>query len=148
MNRFKLETPIGSLRICEKQGLVVAVEFDQPDKELELKIRSKSVDQLRAYFAGERCELDLSISLSGTKFQLSVWKAISEIPFGKTVTYKQLAESVGKPKAVRAVANACGANPLPIIIPCHRVVASNGMGGYSGGLWRKEWLLAHEAKMV
>ena len=83
----------------------------------------------------------------GTAFQKSVWKEMSRIPYGKTLTYAQIAKRIGKPKAVRAVGTACGKNPLLVLIPCHRVVGSNGgLGGYSAGIPKKVWLLAHEAK--
>lgn len=83
--------------------------------------------------------------ISGTPFQVAVWRELCKIPYGRTISYAKLAKRVGRPKAVRAVANACGANPLPIIIPCHRVIASDGtIGGYSGGISKKKHLLAKE----
>ncbi len=82
--------------------------------------------------------------LEGTPFQHRVWKAMSKIPYAGTVSYKELARMAGSPSAYRAVGSACGKNPLPIVIPCHRVLASKGLGGFSSGLWRKKWLLKHE----
>lgn len=101
--------------------------------------------QLREYFAGRRQTFDLELALAGTEFQLATWCALQAIPWGTTCSYAQLAAAVGRPRAVRAVGGANGANPLPIVVPCHRVIAADGsIGGYSGGLDRKRWLLAHE----
>jgi methylated-DNA-[protein]-cysteine S-methyltransferase len=101
--------------------------------------------QLAAYFAGDREEFTLGLVLRGTEFQRTVWNALRAIPFGTTVSYAELARRVGAPEAVRAVGAAVGRNPLSIIVPCHRVVGSNGkLTGYAGGLDRKRWLLTHE----
>lgn len=106
---------------------------------------SAGVRQLREYFAGRRQTFDLPLSLAGTDFQVSVWEGLAEIPFGKTISYAELAAMVGRPSAFRAVGQANGANPIPIVLPCHRVVASGGrIGGYGGGLPMKRWLLEHE----
>jgi methylated-DNA-[protein]-cysteine S-methyltransferase len=142
--RGKWESPVGGLELIERDGVVVRLDFLNKDK------KDKSNDgvvmkQLREYFQGKRTKFDFKTSVDGTVFQKKVWEEMSKIPYGKTISYTELAKRVGNPKAIRAVANACGKNPLPIIIPCHRIVASNGkMGGYSGGLWRKEWLLKLE----
>ena len=101
--------------------------------------------QLNAYFAGTLSEFDLPICLEGTTFQLEVWADLEEIPYGETISYTELARHVGKPEAVRAAGLANGKNPFPIVVPCHRVVGSDGsMTGYSGGLSTKEFLLTHE----
>lgn len=102
-----------------------------------------TITQLEQYFVGERHQFDIALDLSlGTPFQQSVWRALQQIPYGQTISYAQLAQSIGKPTAYRAVANANGKNPLSIIIPCHRVVASDGsLGGYTGGLDKKRLLL-------
>lgn len=101
--------------------------------------------QLQAYFAGTLTKFDLKLESRGTPFQRAVWGQMAQIPFGQTVSYKQLAERVGTHSA-RAIGVACGENPFPIVIPCHRVIASDGtFGGYSGGIARKQWLLRHEA---
>lgn len=97
--------------------------------------------QLDEFLAGKRTVFDLPLTLEGTDFQKKVWKAISEIPYGETASYKQLAERIGSPNAYRAVGSACNVNPIPLIIPCHRVVASNGIGGYSDGLTLKKKLM-------
>jgi len=101
--------------------------------------------QLQEYFHGKRRKFSLPLCLEGTPFQKKVWNALQKIPYGETCFYQQIAEEIGKPKASRAVGNAIGANPLPIIIPCHRVIKKNGeLGGYSGGEGIKEKLLKHE----
>jgi methylated-DNA-[protein]-cysteine S-methyltransferase len=101
--------------------------------------------QLDEYFLGKRKNFDLPLSLHGTTFQLAVWKQLETIPYGKTKTYKDIAIGVGNEKAVRAVGLTNGRNPIAIVVPCHRVIGSNGkMVGYASGVWRKEWLLAHE----
>jgi methylated-DNA-[protein]-cysteine S-methyltransferase len=106
-----------------------------------------AVEQLRAYFAGELQEFTLPLNLEGTQFQRSCWNALLEIPSGETRSYKDIAIRVGNVAAVRAVGLANGHNPIGIIVPCHRVIGSNGsLTGYGGGLPRKQWLLEHEAK--
>lgn len=107
------------------------------------------VKQLREYFEGDRTDFNLTLNPSGTDFQKKVWKALLEIPFGKTMSYLELSKKLGDVKAIRAVANANGKNPLWIIIPCHRIIGSDGsLTGYSGGLWRKKWLLEHESPAI
>jgi methylated-DNA-[protein]-cysteine S-methyltransferase len=101
--------------------------------------------QLSEYFGGERTTFELALSAAGTPFQREVWRSLAEIPYGETISYAELAASVGRPTAFRAVGSANGANPLAIIVPCHRVIASGGrLGGYAGGLDAKRTLLALE----
>mgnify|MGYP001222436487 CR=1 FL=1 len=108
-----------------------------------------AAEQLNAYFAGTLSEFDLPICPEGTTFQLEVWAALEEIPYGETISYTELARRVGKPEAVRAAGLANGKNPFPIVVPCHRVVSSDGsMTGYNGGLSTKEFLLTHEGVPV
>lgn len=108
----------------------------------DIKVIAEAKKQLQEYFSGLRKGFNLPLSLHGSPFQMKVWSEIASIPYGETVSYRQLAESIGKVKATRAVASACGANPLAVVIPCHRVVASNGKpGGYAGGNCRKLFLL-------
>jgi len=103
--------------------------------------------QLREYFDGARREFDLPLDLRGTPFQLQVWRALTQIPYGETRTYAQIASQIGHPKATRAVGSANGRNPVPIIVPCHRVIATGGgLGGYSAGLDFKRRLLALESR--
>lgn len=105
----------------------------------------EATKQLTEYFNGERKIFSLTLAPSGTDFEKRVWKELEKIPFGETITYLKLAERLGDKKVIRAAGRANGKNPLAIIIPCHRVIGSNGsLTGYAGGLWRKEWLLKHE----
>lgn len=104
------------------------------------------VYQLNEYFEGTRKQFDLLLNPEGTSFQKTVWAALREIPYGKTVSYLELAKTLGDVKAIRAVANANGKNPLWIVVPCHRVIGKDGsLTGYAGGLHRKKWLLEHES---
>ncbi|MDX1672165.1 MAG: methylated-DNA--[protein]-cysteine S-methyltransferase [Balneolaceae bacterium] len=106
-------------------------------------------DQLTAYFTGHRRKFDLPLDPDGTGFQRRVWSALQQIPYGSTVTYRQLSERLGDPQALRAVGKANGSNPIPVIIPCHRVIgADNRLVGYSGGIERKKWLLKHEGALL
>lgn len=101
--------------------------------------------QLEEYFDGRRTDFDLTLAMHGTPFQREVWRALVDIPYGETISYGELARRVGAPGAARAVGLANGRNPVPIIVPCHRVIGANGtLTGYGGGLDRKRWLLAHE----
>ena len=104
----------------------------------------EAASQLDEYFAGERTEFDVQMELDGTGFQREVWSELSRIPYGETISYGELARRVGRPSAPRAVGQANGRNPIPVIVPCHRVLASNGIGGYGGGLTVKRQLLAVE----
>ncbi len=107
------------------------------------------IQQLEEYFAGKRFVFELSIAQTGTPFQQSVWKELMHIPFGKTTSYLELSKRLGNVKAIRAVGTANGNNNVVIIVPCHRVIGSNGsLVGYGGDLWRKKWLLEHEAKFA
>jgi len=107
-----------------------------------------AIAELEAYGEGELKSFDLALDLRGTSFQLRVWQALREIPYGEVRTYGQLAASLGQPSASRAVGGANGRNPIPLIVPCHRVVASDGIGGFTGGLAWKERLLAHEGVVL
>lgn len=103
------------------------------------------VTQLNEYFQGNSTDFQFKMNPIGTDFQKKVWEELLKIPFGKTVSYQEVTNNLGDPKAIRAVANANGKNPLWIVIPCHRVIGSDGsLTGYAGGLWRKKWLLDHE----
>ena len=110
------------------------------------QILKNAIQQILEYFMKNRTIFTLAISAVGTPFQKQVWNAISKIPYGQTANYKSIAEKIGTPKSVRAVATAIGKNPLCIIVPCHRVIGTDGsLTGYAGGLWRKKWLLEHES---
>jgi O-6-methylguanine DNA methyltransferase len=116
-----------------------------PEETLQ-KWRNQLAQALEKYFAGEPVSFqDLPLDLQGSPFHLQVWRELRKVPPGETVSYQELARRLGKPKAARAVGQACGANPIPLIVPCHRVIAANGkLGGFSSGLERKRWLLLHE----
>lgn len=105
----------------------------------------EAVTQLQEYFEGKRNDFDFKLNPKGTHFQLKVWEELCKIPFGKTISYSDLAKKLGDPKVIRAAASANGKNPLWIVVPCHRVIGTDGsLTGYAGGLWRKKWLLEHE----
>ncbi|MGO9584211.1 MAG: methylated-DNA--[protein]-cysteine S-methyltransferase [Acidimicrobiales bacterium] len=109
----------------------------------------KAVQQLEAYFAGELTRFDLPLAPKGTEFQLRVWWALADIPYATTESYGSVAARIGNPRASRAVGMANNKNPLAIVLPCHRVIGSDGsLVGYGGGLWMKDWLLVHEAKVA
>ncbi|HKE91728.1 MAG TPA: methylated-DNA--[protein]-cysteine S-methyltransferase [Gemmatimonadales bacterium] len=112
-------------------------------------VLDRTEEQLKEYFAGKRTTFDLPLEPSGTAFQLSVWELLRKIPYGVTTSYGELARRLGEPKASRAVGAANGANPIPIIVPCHRVVGSRGeLTGFGGGIDRKRWLLEHEGALI
>jgi len=112
------------------------------------KVLKEAAVQMKAFLGGTRKNFELPLEVKGTDFQTSVWKALRRIPYGQSKTYTEVATKVGKPKACRAVGNAVGKNPFPIIIPCHRVKARGGLGGFSGGLPIKRWLLEKESRGV
>jgi methylated-DNA-[protein]-cysteine S-methyltransferase len=144
-------SPLGKLKIqCSDEHLKAVVFCEGKDADSESDnhlLLQKSTTQLDEYFTGKRKEFDLPLQQYGTGFQQKVWDLLCQIPFGKTISYHQLAAQYGDLKAIRAVASANGKNNLAIIVPCHRVIGSNqSLTGYAGGLWRKKWLLEHEAK--
>lgn len=147
-------SPLGTIRITGTDALIAEVHFmcdDEPiippEKIPHLLI--ECTEQLIQYFNGERRIFELPLSQAGTAFQQDVWNLLTQIPFGKTISYLQLAKQTGDPKATRAVANANGKNSIAVIVPCHRVIGSDStLTGYAGGLWRKKWLLEHEAKVA
>ena len=141
------DTPVGRLRLVEDQAGICAVQFaDGEDAPAEAggqgRFLAQARGQLLEYFAGERRSFDLPLSTHGTPFQEKVWAALRSIPWGETRSYRQVAEMIGSPKAARAVGMANNRNPIPILIPCHRVVGKDGtLVGYAGGLERKRALL-------
>ncbi|MEA2490518.1 MAG: methylated-DNA-[protein]-cysteine S-methyltransferase [Acidobacteriota bacterium] len=145
-----LDTPIGALTlVVNEEGALVRCTFAEdawPQDATRDDARCAAVaTQLTEYFAGTRREFDIPLALEGTEFQRAVWTALLDIPYGTTTTYGELARRIGRPSAVRAVGAANGANPIPVIVPCHRVIGSNGtLTGYGGGLPRKQQLLALE----
>ena len=136
-----MATPLGQVAVCIANGKVVEVGFTPAnhlpafaDNGADGELAKEAARQLSDYFAGERKDFDLPIAFSGTRFQESVWKEIAKIEYGQTATYKDLALRIGKPKAARAVGGAVGANPIGIIVGCHRILGSSGqLTGYSGG---------------
>lgn len=143
-----LESPIGFLSIGGDRWGVARIDFNgsgEADPGEVPPPLAEARRQLAEYLAGRRQEFSLTMVLSGTPFQLAVWEALARIPFGETRSYGEIAAAVGRPQGARAVGGAVHANPLSIVLPCHRVVGHNGaLTGFGGGLWRKEWLLAHE----
>ena len=155
------QSPLGILEIRSAGTAISDVLFVNSRKgatinESEIKIIKPEcaaiktcVKQLNEYFAGTRTEFNIHMLQSGTAFQQSVWAALCNIPYGRTISYLELSKRIGNVKAIRAVGTANGNNSICIIVPCHRVIGSNGdLIGYSGDLWRKKWLLEHEGKIA
>ena len=144
-------SPLGNLKIQCSDEHVQEVLFLNNEEEKyssnEHQLLQTCIKQLDEYFSGQRKEFQLPLQQSGTGFQQKVWDLLLQIPYGKTISYNDLAKQYGDVKAIRAVASANGKNNLAIIVPCHRVIGTNqSLTGYAGGLWRKKWLLQHEAK--
>ena len=149
MENCFINTPLGIAKITGNTEGITSVSILNTS-ELVTKIIPEELQdcvyQLNEYFEGNRKEFSLKLNPSGTVFQERVWKQLEIIPFGKTISYLHLSKQLGNVKAIRAVANANGKNPLWIIVPCHRVIGSDGsLTGYAGGLSRKQWLLEHES---
>lgn len=151
METAYLQSPLGVLEIKGDMEGLASVVFLDPKMEMVFSSETPSVlvnamSQLSEYFKGDRIQFDLKLAPEGTDFQKKVWNQLQQIPFGKTQTYQQIANQLGDPKVIRAAASANGKNPIAIIIPCHRVIGSDGsLTGYAGGLHRKKWLLEHES---
>ncbi|WP_158047744.1 methylated-DNA--[protein]-cysteine S-methyltransferase [Skermanella pratensis] len=149
MGRLTIESPLGRLNLTSLDGALTALDWDTGETAADRDaVLDEAARQLRQYFDGHRTVFDLPMRPHGTLFQKRVWAAMVEIPCGRTATYGDLARQLDS--APRAVGGACGRNPLPIVIPCHRVVGGAGKGGYSGfgGLTTKDWLLGHEALLM
>jgi len=144
------ESPLGLLEIKGDENAIHSVSFDREPsshKETSTNIITECIKQLEEYFSGRRKKFELKLNPVGTFFQSSVWNELLEVPYANTASYLDVAKKVGDEKSVRAVGAANGRNPIAIIIPCHRIVGSNNsLVGYAGGLWRKQWLLEHEAQ--
>ena len=152
-----IESPVGKLRLVAEDGALVGLSMEQQRHPAAFGAADGQGDpvldeagrQLAAWFAGDRTRFDLPLRPKGTPFQLAVWEALREIPFGETRSYGQIAAGLGQPTAVRAVGAANGRNPLGIIVPCHRVIGADGsLVGYGGGMERKRWLLGHEREVL
>lgn len=145
-------TPIGTAKITEDDGFISSIHILNDEQELqtpESAVLKETVKQLDEYFAGSRKIFDLPVKQQGTDFQQQVWQQLLQINYGNTITYAQQSNQMNSPLAIRAIAAANGKNNLWIIVPCHRVIGSDGsLTGYAGGLWRKKWLLEHEAKVM
>jgi methylated-DNA-[protein]-cysteine S-methyltransferase len=142
------KTPIGIAKITGSEGGINSISLMEnevkPSKIIPDSLKD-CVLQLEEYFQKKRTNFDLNLNPLGTDFQLHVWKELQKIPYAETCTYKEQSKRLGSEKAIRAIASANGKNPIWIIIPCHRVIGSDGsLTGYAGGLWRKKWLLEHE----
>jgi len=148
MNTFYYSSPVGILEIKSTEFHITQLLFKESSEvssETIPEVLKECIRQLDEYFSGNRQNFSLPLAPEGTYFQESVWKALQTIPYGQTISYKQLAEKVENPKACRAVGSANGQNPIAIIIPCHRVIAADGsLGGYAGGLDTKKMLLRLE----
>jgi len=145
-------SPIGIVRIEETEGSVSSISVLDEETEIlapKSAVLEMAVQQLHQYFTGKRSIFDFPYHQTGTPFQQQVWQELSKVDFGKTQSYLQLAEQFGNPLAIRAIASANGKNKLWIVVPCHRIIGKNGaLTGYAGGLWRKKWLLQHEASVM
>jgi len=142
-----IKTPLGTARITGDENGICEISILSEgvvSKKIPAVLK-ESVKQLNEYFDGKRTGFDFAINPKGTDFQQKVWQELLNIPFGKTVSYMDITKKLGDVKAIRAVASANGRNPLWIVVPCHRVIGTDGsLTGYAGGLWRKKWLLEHE----
>lgn len=143
-----IQSPVGLLKLTAGETALTGIWLNAkgaPDRARATGVLAETERQLKAYFAGTLQTFDLPIVLSGTPFQCEVWTMLRHIPFGETCSYAELADRIGRPAAVRAVGAANGQNPIPIVIPCHRVIGKNGtLTGFGGGLEMKAWLLRHE----
>ncbi|PIE33556.1 MAG: methyltransferase [Ilumatobacter coccineus] len=157
MYRRVMTSPIGPIEVVTSDGAVVAVhlgDHEDSDDGAEAEpgacsVLDRAITQLDEYFAGQRREFDLPLAMEGTEFQRSAWQVLTTIAYGETITYGEQATRLGNPQASRAVGTANGANPIPIIVPCHRVVGSDGhLTGYASGVEIKAWLIDHERSVV
>lgn len=149
-----LASPVGEITVVAGERGLLRVHLGRPGTlnlgtDLERSPRhhhvAEAIDQLDEYFAGTRRTFDLRLDLRGTEFQVSAWRALARVPYGRTASYADQARRIGNPRAVRAVGSANGRNPVAVVLPCHRIISSDGsLGGYTGGLKVKKWLLEHE----
>lgn len=142
-----ISSPFGNIRLESREGCLSRLQFteEQTDGEIFDQVLLSAKQQLDEYFAGRRQIFDMPIGLGGTDFQRKVWMEVAKIPFGQTTTYMKLSQKLGNPAAIRAVGAAIGANPILVILPCHRILGSDGsLTGYAGGLDRKKALLELE----
>jgi methylated-DNA-[protein]-cysteine S-methyltransferase len=144
-----VNTPLGSAKLVGDENGVssfTVLNNDVETSDIIPEVLEDAARQLEEYFKGERSQFNIKLNPEGTDFQKRVWDKLLTVPYGKTISYLQLSKDLGDVKAIRAVANANGKNPLWVIVPCHRVIGSDGsLTGYAGGLHRKQWLLEHES---
>lgn len=146
---YYYDSPIGILEIGTTEDELISILYVDEKRENteQPKILKETINQIQEYFNGTRKEFDIKFKLKGTEFQEKVWNALTDIPYGDTVSYKYIATKIGNEKAVRAVGNTNGRNIINIVVPCHRVIGANkSLTGYGGGLDKKSWLLKHEEK--
>lgn len=153
MNKYEgyVKVSAGMIRIVCSEEYILSVSFSDNAKENDKgsKVLTEALKQMNEYFSGERKVFDLPLYFEGTEFQKSVWNELRKIPYGTTVSYKDIAVGIENEKAVRAVGNANNKNKIMIIVPCHRVIGKNGkLVGFAGGLDKKEFLLEHEKKFI
>ena len=145
-------TPVGIARITEDEGYISSISALDEEHEVtspSTPLLQTAITQLDEYFSGSRKTFDIPIKQQGTPFQQQVWEQLLQIKYGSTITYAQQSNQMNSPLAIRAIAAANGKNSLWIVVPCHRVIGSDGsLTGYAGGLWRKQWLLEHEARTL
>ena len=149
--QYSYETKLGSVTIVEEDGALLAITTHRTYEGIkqETPLINEAYRQLSEYLLGERKRFDLPLNPQGTVFQQQVWKALCDIPYGETRSYKQIAEAIGNPKAVRAVGMANNRNPLLIVVPCHRVIGADGkLVGYAAGIEKKEFLLKLEKSLL
>ncbi len=142
-----INSPLGFTKIVgDEQGISIISILEEGELSIRIPTELKeAVSQIQEYFDKKRTDFTFKLCPKGTEFQQKVWKQLLDIPFGKTISYLELSKKLGDVKAIRAAASASGKNPLWIVIPCHRVIGTDGsLTGYAGGLWRKKWLLEHE----
>lgn len=150
-DKFSIDSPVGRIHVSSEGGKITALEFRNPILERnspESQIEIQCAAELAEYFAGQRTEFTFPMDQPGTEFQKRVWNELGKIPFGKTISYHELAVRLGDPKVIRAAGTANGKNNLAIVVPCHRVIGSDGsLTGYAGGIDKKEWLLRLEGSL-
>ncbi len=150
IRHLSVNSPVGILKISGDDEAITALDFQEaiPAEEYDASnVMKDFAQQLEEYFTGKRTAFSIPFKLEGTDFQKRIWQQVYDIPFGKTVSYLDLSIAAGDRNLIRAVGGANGANKLPILIPCHRVIGTNGkLTGYAGGLWRKKWLLDFEMR--
>lgn len=156
ITQTEYDSPLGTLTLAASEEGLVAILWPRDERweyegavEGDTGVLRQARLELDEYFAGSRNDFDVPLDLRGTDFQQLVWQSLAEIPFGETVSYAKQAANMGRPSSIRAIASANGKNPVSIILPCHRVIGSDGsLTGYAGGLDKKRWLLAHEGVML